>query len=150
MLAESVSTVAAVFATLYAGHMVADHWVQTHWQASHKAERSLRGWVALGGHVGTYTLVSAALLAILAIRTGLQLDLDRVIAALAFSAATHGLFDRRTPLRWIADRTGNRAFWQLGAPRPDRDDNPTLGTGAYALDQSAHILCLWIAALIAA
>jgi len=35
-------------------------------------------------------------------------------------------------------------------PRPHRDDNPTLGTGAYALDQSFHIFWLIIAALLIA
>jgi hypothetical protein len=40
------------------------------------------------------------------------------------------------------------AFWRLGAPRPGRDDNPVLGTGAYALDQAWHTGWLFIAALI--
>jgi hypothetical protein len=41
-------------------------------------------------------------------------------------------------------------FWTLGAPRPDRDDNPSLGTGAYALDQSFHYFFLFYTALIIA
>jgi hypothetical protein len=39
-------------------------------------------------------------------------------------------------------------FYRLGAPREGREDNPSLGTGAYALDQSFHYLWLLIAAAI--
>ena len=46
--------------------------------------------------------------------------------------------------------TGKADFYRLGAPRDGRDDNPSLGTGAYALDQSWHYLWLFVAALIIA
>jgi hypothetical protein len=45
---------------------------------------------------------------------------------------------------------GKGEFWHLGAPRPGHDDNPCLGTGAYALDQSWHIAWLFISALVIA
>jgi hypothetical protein len=51
-------------------------------------------------------------------------------------------------LVWMAERLGMRGFVKLGAPRPGRDDNPSLGTGTYALDQSWHIGWLFVAALI--
>jgi hypothetical protein len=71
---------------------------------------------------------------------------------MAVSAISHYVADRRTPLRRLAgllDRpTGKPAFWSLGLPRPGRDDNPTLGTGAYALDQSWHVGWLLVATMI--
>jgi len=66
------------------------------------------------------------------------------------SAVTHYVADRRTPLRWLAEHTGSRGFWTMGAPRPGHDDNPQLYTGAYSLDQSWHYLWLLVAALIIA
>jgi hypothetical protein len=46
--------------------------------------------------------------------------------------------------------TGKGEFYRLGAPRAGRDDNPHIGTGAYALDQSFHHLWLLVAALVIA
>ncbi|MER7268917.1 hypothetical protein ABT344_11500 [Micromonospora carbonacea] len=45
---------------------------------------------------------------------------------------------------------GRIACAALGTPRPGHDDNPSLGTGAYALDQSWHIGWLFVAALFCA
>src|SRR5256885_16927252 len=63
-------------------------------------------------------------------------------SGLAVSAVTHYIADRRTPLLRLAEAmqpvTGKADFYRLGAPREGRDDNPSLGTGAYALDQSWH------------
>lgn len=69
-------------------------------------------------------------------------------------SASHYAADRRRPLlslaRWLGATVvpGKDGFWHLGVPRPGRDDNPCLGTGAYALDQSWHIGWLFITALI--
>ncbi|MGH3921845.1 MAG: hypothetical protein ACRDTT_03035 [Pseudonocardiaceae bacterium] len=41
-------------------------------------------------------------------------------------------------------------FYRLGVPRNGRDDNPSLGTGAYMLDQSWHYGWLGVAALVTA
>jgi len=40
----------------------------------------------------------------------------------------------RHVLTYTAVRTGSRAFVRMGAPREGHDDQPHLGTGAYALD----------------
>ncbi len=69
---------------------------------------------------------------------------------LTVSAVTHYIADRRTPLRRLAELTGSARFYALGCPRPGRDDNPSLGTGSYALDQSFHYLFLFVAALVIA
>lgn len=110
-----------------------------------KAASGPKGWAACTRHVTTYTATIGA--ATLAASTGLGLRLrpGRVAAGLAIIAGTHWIIDRRAPLRWVAEHTGHRRFVKLGLPRkglnPDGrpyDDNPTLGTGMYALDQAAH------------
>ena len=58
--------------------------------------------------------------------------------------------DRRTPLRRFAEATGLGEFYALGQPREGRDDNPSLGTGAYALDQSWHVATSMLVGALAA
>jgi Protein of unknown function (DUF3307) len=138
------------FAVLYAAHMVADHWTQTHHQALAKARPGWAGRWACAAHVTTYTLTAAAVLAAAAWRTNAPLNLGRCAVALVVSAVSHYWADRRTGLERLAHLLGKQGFFDLGAPRPGHDDNPTLGTGAYALDQSWHIAWLFISALIIA
>jgi len=141
---------AAAFAALYAAHQVADHWVQTDDQAAHKGKPGSVGRIACLMHVLTYTVT--CLVALLAVKTvvGLPWQPIQIIAALAVSALTHYIADRRTPLAKLAGWLGHAGFHRLGTPRPDRDANPSLGTGAYALDQSYHVFWLFVAALIIA
>lgn len=152
MLADTVmlGSVGGVFAALYAAHQVADHWVQTQHQADCKGRAGWAGRLACAAHVATYTLTAVVALAALATATGWTPDLGQTAAGLAVSALTHYLADRRTPLRKLAVLCGSARFYALGAPRPGRDDNPSLGTGAYALDQSWHVGWLFVAALIVA
>lgn len=82
--------------------------------------------------------------------TGLRLSLMAAAVGLAMDGITHYWADRRFTLQWLADRTGKTGFYQLGQPRPGRDDAPHLGTGAYAMDQSWHVAWLFVAALIIA
>ena len=140
----------AVFAALYAAHMLADHWTQTHHQAMTKGRPGWAGRRTCAAHVLSHTATAAALLAVTAWRTGLHLDPTRTALALLVSAVSHYWADRRTTLARLAGVLGKQGFFDLGAPRPGHDDNPSLGTGAYALDQSWHITFLFIAALIAA
>jgi hypothetical protein len=141
---------AAVFAALYAAHQVADHWVQTQHQADHKG---LPGWVGRWNctkHVLTYTGTGVVALALVAVVTGWRPAVVPLVVGLLVSGVSHYIADRRTPLFRLALATGSARFWSLGTPRPDRDDNPSLGTGAYALDQSWHIGWLFVTALIIA
>ena len=147
---DPVAVSAAVFAALYAAHQVADHWVQTDRQAAHKGLPGWTGRLACAGHVGTYTATAIVFLAMLIGFTGWHPHLHSAAAGLAVSAVSHYVADRRTPLRRIATRFGLAGFLALGAPRPGRDDNPSLGTGAYALDQSWHIGFLFLSALVIA
>ncbi len=144
------ATFAAAFAALYAAHQVGDHWIQSQHQADHKG---LPGWAGrwnCAKRVVTYGLTQLAALALLAIFAELPLHPATLAAGMAVNLATHYIADRRTPLLRLAMATGSARFWRLGAPRPDHDDNPSLGTGAYALDQSWHVGWLFISALIIA
>lgn len=153
-------TFAAVFGALYAAHQVGDHWISTDHGALHKGMRRSEalavglhphtGPRACAAHVATYTATGALFLVALVWRTGLDLSVPRALLALTVSAITHYWADRRYTLKWLCDRVGKANLYRLGQPRPGHDDNPTTGTGAYALDQSFHIFWLFIAALIAA
>lgn len=145
-----LAVVAAVAAALYAAHQVADHWVQTQWQADNKGLPGWTGRLACAGHVLSYTITCYLALLALILVTGWQPGMAPLAAGLAVNAVTHYIADRRTPLRRIAERLGSGRFYTLGVPRPGRDDNPSLGTGAYALDQSWHIGWLFVSALVIA
>jgi hypothetical protein len=126
----------AVFAALYAAHQVADHWIQTQHQADLKSCAGWRGRLACAAHVASYTATALAALVAVAWRTGLDLTPAGVAAGLAVSAVSHYVADRRTPLRWMADRLGKDPGWLKR------------GGGLYALDQSWHIGWLFVAALL--
>lgn len=137
---------------LYVGHHVGDYWVQTDHQAKHKGDAGGPGALACGTHVATYILTQAACLA-LTLLVGVRFSLLGAVVALAVSAGTHYLADRRERgiMFWLARRLpGKAAFLDLGKPRlawtrVDEAgqvvplDNPTLGTGVWALDQAWHI-----------
>lgn len=149
MTAE-LATFAAVFAALFAAHQVADHWIQTQYQCDHKG---LPGWIGrwnCAKHVATYTWTGLAAIAALHFALGLEVDGWQLLAGLAVSAVTHYWADRRVTLRRLAELLRCGDFYRLGVPRPGRDDNPSLGTGSYALDQSFHYASLFVAALIIA
>jgi hypothetical protein len=146
----SAAHFAAVFAALYAAHQVGDHWIQTHHQACGKGATGWPGRLACAGHVATLTLTKAAALLALVLVTDISLSPPAFLAGLAVDAVSHYWADRRVTLARFAEAVGKGGFFRMGAPRPDTDDQPHLGTGAYALDQSWHIGWLFITALIIA
>ncbi|KUN29083.1 hypothetical protein AQJ23_07970 [Streptomyces antibioticus] len=141
---------AAVFAALHVAHSVGDHWVQTSCQSAHKGRPGWVGRLADARHVATLTLTKLAVLLPVAWLLNLHLTVPGILAGLGIDAVTHWWADRRTTLAWLAKVTGKGEFYRLGAPRVGHDDNPNIGTGAYALDQSFHHLWLLVAALIIA
>ncbi|MGW0914598.1 transcriptional regulator [Streptomyces sp. NPDC002784] len=141
---------AAVFIALYVAHSVGDHWVQTSHQSAHKGRPGWVGRLADARHVVTLTATKIAVLLPVAWLLDLHLSALGTVAGLAIDAASHWWADRRTTLAWLAKVTGKGEFYRLGAPRAGHDDNPHIGTGAYALDQSFHHLWLLVAALIIA
>lgn len=141
---------AVVLPALLVAHSVADHWVQTSHQAAVKGTPGWRGRLACARHVATYTATTTSVVLTVVAILGLSLSPWSVAAGQLVSAASHYWADRRTTLRHLAEHTGKAGFYTLGAPRPGRDDNPNLGTGAYALDQSWHHAWLLVAALLTA
>lgn len=139
--------IGAVFAALFAAHMVADHWVQTSAQAR---DKSLPGWpgrLACLAHVATYLITQALALGAL-VALGANLHPAWTLAGLAVSGVTHYVADRRVPLRRLAEMVGRGEFWVVGTPAAGQA--PCLGTGAYALDQSWHIGWIFVSALVIA
>ncbi|MFD7729554.1 hypothetical protein ACFV6F_04085 [Kitasatospora phosalacinea] len=138
---------AASYALLRAAADVADHWIQTDHQATTKGQHdhnngqsSAAGRRACAAHVATYTAAQAAALLLGSRVLGLRLRPGRAAAALALSAATHYVADRREPLRRLADATGKADFVRLA----DHGLN-----GGYLLDQAFHHAFETAAALIA-
>jgi Protein of unknown function (DUF3307) len=147
-----IASFAAVSAALSAAHEAGDLWLQRDTDAQRKGNDSPEGQRACAIHVGTYVAAQAAALAATAAVTGLRIRPRRLTAGLLLSTVSHYIIDRRAPLKRLADamqpRFGKGDFYRLGAPREGRDDNPGLGTGAYVLDQAAHAICNWGAALV--
>ncbi|MET8539204.1 hypothetical protein ABZW03_00885 [Kitasatospora sp. NPDC004799] len=138
---------AAAYALLRAAGDVADHWIQTDHQATTKGhhdhtdgQSSAAGRRACAAHVASYTAAQAAALLGGARLLGVRLRPGPVAAALALSAVTHYVADRREPLRRLADATGKGVFVRLA----DHGMN-----GGYLLDQSWHHAFEALAALIA-
>lgn len=136
---------AAAYALLRAAAAVGDHWIQTDYQAVTKGQyddvpgqSSRVGRRACATHVATYTATQALALAVGGRVLGIRWSPVRFAAALALASGTHLVADRRRPLEKLADAVGNSGFYRLGAPRPGHDDNPSIGTGAYALDAAWH------------
>ena len=150
MTAVDAATFAAVFIALYVAHSVGDHWVQTSHQSAHKGRPGWVGRLADARHVATLTLTKVAVLLPVVWLLNLHLSMLGILAGLGIDAVTHWWADRRSTLAWLAKVTGKGEFYRLGAPRAGRDDNPHIGTGAYALDQSFHHLWLLVAALMIA
>ncbi len=150
------TTLLLVWLALYTGHQIADHWLQTRDQAYGKGGD---GWPArLAGlrHVAVHAAVKTLVLAATWATVGLHVAAWALAVGLAVDGASHYWADRSSTLLWLAgamDKVGpfgKADFYRLGAPRPGRDDNPSMGTGAAALDQSWHMVWLFIAALLAA
>ncbi|MFJ8040167.1 hypothetical protein ACIRBX_06585 [Kitasatospora sp. NPDC096147] len=137
---------AAAYALLRSAADVADHWVQTHHQATTKGQHnhlgtpSAAGRRACAAHVATYTATQAAALLAGSRVLGIRLRPLPVVAALALSAGTHYVADRREPLRRLADAVGKGDHYRL----------TTCGmNGSYQLDQAFHHGVEAVAALIA-
>lgn len=144
---DAAVTFAVTLPALLVAHTVADHWAQTSHQALTKGQQSHAGRVACATHVAVYTVFTAGTVALLWAVLGLPISPSGFVLGQLVSAVTHYWADRGFTLTALAALVGKREFVHFGAPRPGHDDNPTLGTGRYALDQSWHWLWLLVAAL---
>jgi hypothetical protein len=133
---------AVVFVALFAGHQIGDHIVQTNAAARAKGAPTRdmlaagmppwRGWGACLRHVGTYTLCQAV--ALVMIRIAEPVSWAGVASAVAVSASTHAVIDRRWLVRFLV-RVKRCQDW------PE---------ALYLIDQSLHIGALLLAAVLAA
>lgn len=131
---------AAVYALLHAAHQAGDFLAQTDPQALRKpcaADRDVQcteaeSWGALLGHITTYHLVQAAVLAAGNHFLRLGLPPRRIAAGIAVSALTHAVIDRRWPVRLWMDHSGSAGFRARG--------------GAPQVDQAMHHTALVVAA----
>jgi Protein of unknown function (DUF3307) len=120
---------ATVFLVLLAGHLVGDWVAQTDWQATTKT----RSWAALTAHVASYHLLMGLLLLIPILRDGWPAP--NALAALAASAVTHGVIDRRWPVRALMRAAGSPGF-------------ATVEWGVIAVDQALHLFILAMLAVL--
>ncbi|MEW2191233.1 DUF3307 domain-containing protein [Streptomyces microflavus] len=125
---------ASLFVLLYLGHLLADYPLQTDHQAAHKADRCAAGWAANLAHAATHVTTCAAALALGAVvLDDVTVSLPVALAALVWIGASHAFIDRRWPVAWWMNRTGQASWARHG--------------GAAHVDQTAHILALVLAAL---
>ena len=130
----------AVFIAMLVGHHIGDRWLQTDHQATTKDAPGLGGWLACGRHVTGYTAATAGLTTVAVVTLGLPIHPLAIIAGQLLSAGSHLVIDRRYTLRWVVHTLTrwNKTYY---------DDIPG---GAEHLDQAAHVLCLFAAALATA
>jgi hypothetical protein len=121
-----------LFALLYVAHLLADYPLQTDHQAAHKADKSRAGWAANLTHAGTHVLTCGLALTVAALVLDEPVGLWPGVAALAWIGASHAVIDRRWPVTWWMQHTGQAAFAQHG--------------GAAHVDQAAHLLAVAVAA----
>jgi hypothetical protein len=125
-------------AVLMVAHQVGDHVVQTDRQAAGKAGPGASAARAMAGHLLSYHLTAAVLLIGTFTVLGLPLPGWGLLAGLAFSVLSHGLLDRRWPVRAML-----RA---VGAPKFAEAQSPVCGM--YQADQAWHHLALLVSALL--
>lgn len=131
----------AAYTALRVAGQVADHYVQTSHQAAHKADAGVAGHKAMAGHIASYAAAQAAALVVVNQVLDAGIKPRGIVAAVAFSAATHWFIDRRWPVRKLAEATGKLGFHDAGE---------VCGKGSYVLDQAAHHLMEGVAAVVAA
>ncbi|MDX2695947.1 transcriptional regulator [Streptomyces ipomoeae] len=156
-MTDAAALFAAVFISLYVAHSVGDHWVQSSCQAAAKGLPGWTGRLACGRHIIGLTVTKALVLALVVVLLDLDVTALGLILGFTVDAASHYWADRRTTLAALARTCGKSEFYGLGTPshpaHPVTAEGgyaPTLGTGAYALDQSWHHLWLLVAAVIIA
>lgn len=141
---------AALAAASYPAHLLADHPFQTSACATTKGEPGRAGRAACAKHTATVVVFQAAAVAFIALVAGLALDPLAVAVGLALTGWSHYWIDRRVTAAGLWEAIGRTEFAKLGTPRPGHDDNPSLGSGFYRMDQDWHTLWVALTALVMA
>ncbi|GAA1455713.1 DUF3307 domain-containing protein [Nocardiopsis tropica] len=145
-----VAVFAALAAASFPAHLLADHPFQSTSCAEAKGEHGRAGRAACARHVATVVAFQAAAVGLIALVGGLSLNPLAVAVGLALTGWSHYWIDRRFTAAGLWEAIGRTAFARLGAPRPDHDDNPSLGSGFYRMDQDWHTLWVALTALVMA
>lgn len=126
-----IDNFAALFVAFYVGHMIGDHWVQSSKQAELKTEKPAFRLL----HVVTLSLTKLLAVFIL-LPLGLDVHPLSLVGGIVLMALTHYWIDDRNNLRKLARACGKEKFYDSGvAP---------VGTGAYQLDQTAHLAVIFL------
>lgn len=148
MAADVIATAGLLGFGLLVAHNVADHWIQTDAQARDKGLPGWPGRRACAVHVASYTATLLVFVLALVFIFRLPLSSEGIALGLLVSAVSHYWADRRFTLARFCERLGRGNFYRLGQPRSNKDDNPSLGTGAYALDQSWHWFWIFVTTIV--
>lgn len=127
-------------AALVVSHQLGDHVIQTDHQAGGKTGTGLAGLRAMLGHLLGYHVTAAAVLIGTVTLLDLPVTVLGVAAGLTFSAVTHGVLDRRWPVRAILRAFGSGRFAEATEPI----------CGMYLADQALHQGALFVSALLVA
>lgn len=146
----AASAFAALFVASYPAHLLADHAGQPSSWAMAKGRCDHEGRVACAKHTVVVVALQGLAVTAVALITGLTLDPLAIAAGLLLTGWSHYWIDRRTTASGLFAAIGKAEFASLGAPRPGREDNPSLGTGAYRMDQDWHIAWIAITCLVMA
>lgn len=138
--AEAALTFAVVMPSLLPAHAVGDRWLQTNRQVKNKGLPGWPGRRACASHVASYTAATSVAVIIVWAVFGLAITPLGFVAGQLISAVTHYWADRRFTLR---DFIHNVATWKKAYY-----DN--VEGGAEHLDQSWHLVWLFVAALFTA
>ena len=122
----------SVFAAFLVAHMVGDYLLQTDWQARHKrgglSDPAAR--TALLKHVTTYTLAFAPAF----VWIGSELDVGWALVAAVLVFVPHLIVDDGRIVRFYLARVKHVEGFDVGI--------------ASSVDQSFHVLSLWLVALL--
>jgi hypothetical protein len=129
-----------VFAALVVAHQLGDHVVQTDHQAGGKTAPGPAGLRAMAGHLLGYHALAALVVVGTTALLALPVTVLGIVAGLAFSAVSHGLLDRRWPVRAILRALGSSKFADTTQPI----------CGMYLADQALHQGALFVSALLVA
>lgn len=148
---------AIMFCGMLAAHYVGDHWVQTCGQAIKKVwdgpdGRMCAAWHC-AKHAATWSVTQLVFLTVTVWWLDLPVRPGWLAGGVAFNALTHFVIDLRVPLLWVAQRVNGRGDYieAVQVVRPSSGAASTgPGTGLFHLDQSAHLACAFVAALIVA
>lgn len=144
-------TFACVFISLYAAHHLGDHWLQTGWQALTKEKPGRTGRTACIRHVCTLTLGKAVFLTVMCAVLDVRLPLAGCALGFALDASSHYWADRRFRLRRLTKALGKIQYWDrctvVRSPHKEAKDTGP-GTGSFHLDQSWHIVWMFVSSLV--